>query len=147
MDRKSFIKSCGIACMSTSMIALLMESCASTNHFATVVVNDKKLMIKKSEFIHIEKEKTIERKFVLVKTDKLSFPICLFKLNDNEYSAVLMECTHNSCELHNQGEYLVCPCHGSEFSNKGVVQNPPAENNLISFKTMVEKEEIIIILN
>ena len=55
-----------------------------------------------------------------------------------------MECTHRSCELETEGNYLMCPCHGSEFTNKGIVQNPPAEHNLKTFNLKIDNENIYI---
>jgi cytochrome b6-f complex iron-sulfur subunit len=144
MDRKNFIKTCGFACLGTSAMAAILQSCATTNYFAKSTVNNKIITLKKTEFISIEKDKTIQRKYVLVKPEQFNFPICIFKLSDTEYSAVLMECTHSSCELHNQGDFLQCPCHGSEFSNKGIVQNPPAEHNLKTFLIKLDNENIYI---
>jgi cytochrome b6-f complex iron-sulfur subunit len=57
-----------------------------------------------------------------------------------------LECTHKGCELIPQGDYLVCPCHGSEFSNNGQVLNPPAEDNLKTFITESDNENIYILL-
>ena len=86
----------------------------------------------------------MQRKYVLLKSDKFNFPICIFKIGEDTYSALLMECTHNGCELQPQGDNLLCPCHGSEFSNKGVVQNPPAEENLKTFTIKTDNENIYI---
>ncbi|MES2559892.1 MAG: Rieske 2Fe-2S domain-containing protein [Bacteroidota bacterium] len=144
MDRKEFLKTCGVACLSGATLITFLESCSSANYFAKTSTEGNRIAIKKSEFISVEKDKTTARKYVLVKTEKLNFPICLYKLSELEYSALLMECTHKGCELQPQGEYMICPCHGSEFSNKGVVQNPPAEQNLQSFKTITDNENIYI---
>jgi cytochrome b6-f complex iron-sulfur subunit len=81
---------------------------------------------------------------VLIRNERFNFPICVYKLDENNYTALLMECTHRSCELQPQGTYLICPCHGSEFNNKGVVQNPPAEQNLRTFKITTDNEHIYI---
>jgi cytochrome b6-f complex iron-sulfur subunit len=143
MDRKDFIKSCGLVCLGTTAFSLL-ESCASANYFAANIFSENKVVIKKSEFVKIEKEKRIPRKYVLVKSEKLNFPICIFQIAENKYSAVLMECTHKGCELHTQGDYLICPCHGSEFTNTGVVQNPPAEQNLKTFIITSDNENIYV---
>lgn len=142
MNRKEFIQSCGMACLSSFGLTAFLQSCASANYYAKNSINEKKIKINKTEFI--EHDKNTFRKYILIKNDALQFPICLFKLGDQEYSAVYMECSHRSCELHNQGSFLQCPCHGSEFSNKGIVQNPPAEQNLKTFQTTTDHESIFI---
>jgi len=144
MDRKEFIKTCGFACLSTAAITTFLQSCASSNYYAKHLKNKDSISINQSEFIRTDNGKNTERKYVLIKTDHLSFPICVFKLSETEYSAVLMECTHSHCELHNQGDFLVCPCHGSEFTNRGIVQNPPAEQNLKTFTITINNENIFI---
>jgi len=150
MHRKDFIKSCGVLCLGGSALATFLQSCGTTSYIAQSVLADNKLVVKKSEFTEINPgkpgEKTTERKYILVKTEKLEFPVCIYKQNENEYTALYMECTHRGCELKPNAGYLVCPCHGSEFSNKGIVQNPPAENNLKQFQITADNENIYILL-
>ncbi|MEX2594100.1 MAG: Rieske (2Fe-2S) protein [Anditalea sp.] len=141
MNRKEFIKICGFACIGGIS---LLESCAGTAYFAQTTLEANRILIKKTEFLNTQDEKTKERKFVLIKSEKFGFPICVYKINEIEYSALLLQCTHRGCELQPQGNFLVCPCHGSEFSNKGLVQNPPAEQNLQTFKTATDDEYIYI---
>lgn len=144
MNRRDFIKTCGYACIGETVFMVLLQSCASTNYFAQTTFEGDRILIKKTEFLKTEKEKITERKFVLVKSEKFSYPIGIYKINEDEYSALLLQCTHKGCELQPQGNFLVCPCHGSEFTNKGVVQNPPAEQNLKTFKTSTDNENIYI---
>lgn len=143
MDRKEFITTCGTACLGMAAVAWL-QSCTATNYYAASSKADKKLVIKKSEFVKVDKEKTSQRKYILVKTEELTFPICIYKLTENNYSALLMECTHKSCELQPHGDYLVCPCHGSEFTKQGAVQNPPAEQDLRTFKITHDEENLYL---
>lgn len=144
MQRKDFIKTCCIACVSGTAIASLLQSCGSTNYFALTSFANNQVTIKKTEFVKAGRGKSRLRKYVLVKTDKLSFPVCVYRINEENYSALLMECTHKGCELQPNGNYLVCPCHGSEFTNDGIVQNPPAEENLKTFKTTTDNDNIYI---
>ena len=85
-----------------------------------------------------------QRSYVLVRTDKLEYPICIYKINETDYCSLFMKCTHSGCELNPQSSYLVCPCHGSEFSSRGVVQNPPAEQNLKTFETTTDNENVYV---
>ena len=144
MQRKEFIKTCCIACLSTTTFATLLQSCVSTNYFAQITSTINQITINKTEFVKTDKNKSVNRKYVLVKTDKLNFPICIFKISEENYSALLMECSHKGCELRPNENFLICPCHGSEFTNKGVVQNPPAEENLKTFKTTTDNDNIYI---
>lgn len=144
MDRKEFIRTCGLACLGGATLAALLESCAGTSYFAQTGSDANQITISKSEFLKTSKDKTTERKYVLVRNEKFGFPICVFKTGNEEYTALLLQCTHKGCELQPQGNFLVCPCHGSEFDNKGIVQNPPAEQNLQTFKTSTDNEHIYI---
>jgi nitrite reductase/ring-hydroxylating ferredoxin subunit len=146
MDRKAFIKTCGFTCLGGLSVISLIQSCGSSNYYAKSTFKDKQLVLGKSEFIKEKDGKKTLRKYVLLKTEQLSYPICIYKTGEDQYSALLMECTHKSCELQPHGDYLVCPCHGSEFSNKGAVQNPPAEDNLKTFQVKTDHENIYILL-
>ncbi len=144
MERRDFIKDCGILCVGAVGLSALLQGCSTSNYFAKTVVDTKRISVKKSEFTFTDGEKIKERKYVLVRIAQSEFPICLYKHSESEYSALLMYCPHKGCELLAQGEYLVCPCHGSEFTNKGKVLNPPADQDLQQFKTTVDNENIYI---
>lgn len=146
MDRKEFIKTCGLACLGGTTLAVFLESCAGTNYLAQTSHSNNQITIPKTEFIKVAKDKTIQQKYVLVRHDKFNYPICVYKLDQENYSALLMQCTHKGCELQAQGDFLICPCHGSEFTNQGVVQNPPAEQDLQTFKISTDNENIYIYL-
>ncbi len=146
MDRKEFVKNFGLSCLGATAVVVLLQSCATTNNFAQNNLSDNILSVSKAEFIRIKNGKTIQRRYILVKTDKYNFPICIFKISVDSYSALLLECTHKGCELKPHGDYLSCPCHGSEFSNRGIVQNPPAEENLKTFQIRTDNENLYISL-
>jgi Rieske Fe-S protein len=142
MQRKEFILTCGYACLAASSLGVILGACGTNLYYARHSEAGNKLAIAKTEFI-VPSENTF-RKFVLIKTARYNFPIGIFRISETEYSALLMECTHNGCELKAQGDFLLCPCHGSEFSNKGVVQNPPAETNLKTFETSLDNTTIYV---
>ena len=146
MNRHTFIKSCGKLCFGSLLASSLLESCASANHYAQSIQNNHIIQFNKTEFIQTKDGVQSQRKYVLVKSDLLNFPICVYQINENEYMALLMECCHKSCELTPHGEYLICPCHGSEFDKQGKVQNPPAEADLHTFITKTDHENIYIVI-
>lgn len=144
MDRKTFLQTCGYACLGSAALTTFLQSCASTTYFAPATTDDNRIVLKKSAFLTTEKGKTVQRKYVLVRSEKLGFPICVYQLDSQNYSALLMECTHKGCELQPHGEFLVCPCHGSEFNARGTVLNPPAEQNLHAYTLTTDHENIYI---
>jgi cytochrome b6-f complex iron-sulfur subunit len=135
MERRAFIKSCGILCTAGIGLPLLLESC-KTIFYAPNIIEGNKITVKKSDFA--------SNSFVIVKNEKLQAPVYLHKINENEYSAVLMICTHRGCELNAAGSNLICPCHGAEFSNTGKVLSPPAEKDLCKYATSSDQENIYI---
>ena len=86
-------------------------------------------------------------KYVIVHNDQLEYPICVYRFSENEYKALLMRCTHQGTELQVFGDRLQCPAHGSEFSNKGAVQNGPADTPLRTFNISIAAEAIKIKLS
>ena len=147
MDRKQFLKSCGVACANGVGISILLQSCASGLHFAANEISGNYLKVLTTEFTQDKSGKPVDRKYVLVRSEELKFPIYLFKISETEYSAAWMECTHQGSELSVHGEYLSCPSHGSEFDKLGNVTSGPAQRNLRKFKTVVENQFILIQLS
>ena len=105
------------------------------------------LTIPKSEFIHVKREKERWRQFVLLNTKGLGFPICLYRHKEDVYSASLLQCTHQGCELSVGGGIYSCPCHGSEFSVDGKVLEGPADKDLKQFKTSFDHDNIYVQLS
>ena len=146
MERRKFIKTCCFTAVGVSVAGLTLTSCDSV-YYATATKILERLIISKREFIRTKNEKQTERKFVLIKEDGLKYPLCLYKISDDNYSASLLLCTHNGCELNVGGGRYTCPCHGAEFSVKGEVLQGPAEKNLKTFKTETDNENVYIYLS
>ncbi|MGE0569025.1 MAG: ubiquinol-cytochrome c reductase iron-sulfur subunit [Bacteroidia bacterium] len=144
MERRDFIKSACLTCAGSIGASWLLQACTPQKYITNVGIKENKLVIKKSEFTVIKKEKTIQQKFILIKPETMQFPIALYKLNDNEYKGLYLQCTHQGCELSPHETMMVCPCHGAEFNPKGEVTTGPAETNLKSFITSTDHEYIYI---
>lgn len=143
MKRRNFIQITCLACLGGTAMISILESCTTSQYVVGTLRNDV-LEVKKSDFITIKNEKQIMRTFVLVKHEAYSFPICVYKINENEYTALYMECTHQGCEINAYQTQLVCPCHGSEFDNKGNVLQGPADNPLKQFEVKTDDQNIYI---
>ncbi len=124
------------------VLGTMLGSC-TTRYFAQANFSNDRLQVMKSEFQYLKKEKLVERDFVFVKLEG-EFPICLYKEAEGNYSASLMQCTHQGCETHLEGKLFVCPCHGSEFAIDGKVLKGPADSNLKTYKTETDDENIYI---
>lgn len=143
MDRRKFVTTGCRAGLGFYFVTVLSEGCSSLGYYAQVTVEPNKVKIRKSEFQYLKKEKVVERQYVFVKPANAAFPICLYKSGES-YTACLMRCTHQGCEVEVHGSRYVCPCHGSEFSIAGAVLEGPAAQPLITFKTTQDEEFIHI---
>lgn len=142
MKRVEFIKSCGSICLSTSAVAVLLQSCGSV-HYAAHLLEGNTIKFNRSEFIELKKGQKVTRSFVIIRDANIPFPICVYK-NGNEANALLMQCTHQGCEVNPNAYSLVCPCHGSEFDTTGKVINPPAEKPLTAYKVTMDADNYYI---
>jgi cytochrome b6-f complex iron-sulfur subunit len=68
-------------------------------------------------------------------------------MEEDNYVALLLKCTHRGCELNAGGGIYSCPCHGSEFSSTGKVLEGPADKDLETFITNTDDENIYIHLS
>lgn len=146
MERKDFIKTCSVALVGLPFASLLLTSCQSIYYASSSIDNDK-IVVPLSEFEIIKKNKTVHREFVMVRSTTVDFPICLYKVAEGQFIASLMKCTHRGCELNVGGGIYTCPCHGSEFDTKGTVLQGPADQDLKTFKTSINNENIYILLS
>jgi len=143
MHRREFlIQSCK-ACLSGGLVASTLAAC-STTRYVDGVLEGNSITVLKSDFIDQKKDKAIPRPYVLVHNSKLEFPIYLFNNQNDQYTALLMKCTHQGSELNASGDHLYCSSHGSEFDKNGKVTNGPAEKKLRSFPVRVEGEKIFV---
>ena len=143
MDRRKFIMNSCAACLSATALAGLLSSCQATRYISGALGKDS-ITVSADEFIIKQNNKTGFRSFLIVRNDALQYPICVYRFNENEYSALWMRCTHQGTELQASGDRLQCPAHGSEFDNKGVVKTGPADKALRSFPVTVSNNQIFI---
>ncbi len=134
LSRSEFLGKCGSACLAAAGIMILGQSCASLKAVPYVLA-DKKIIVKKADLLN--------REYTVIKVEQLQAPIYICK-NSTGYTALLMMCTHKSCEVSPYGKVLSCPCHGSEFDQSGEVLQGPAEKALTKF-TVTEDEHAIYI--
>jgi Rieske Fe-S protein len=145
MERKDFIKTCGFACLGGIGISILLESCGTLQILTGEIAGDD-LIVPLTQFAIGPAHKKQFRRYIILNNDLLKFPICVYRFNETTYSALWMQCTHQGAELQVFGDKLQCPAHGSEFNNKGMMQNGPADTNLRSFPIIIEQDQIKISL-
>jgi Rieske Fe-S protein len=143
MNRNEFLKSCGYVCLGFAGFATTMESCTTIKLIQTTSEN-RILRISKAEFSEENHSKIKTRKYILVKTSELDFPIVLYRFSDSDFSALLLKCPHQGSELNVNGDLLTCPAHGSEFNNKGKIIQGPADKMLQSYTVSSDIHTIYI---
>ena len=145
MNRKQFIKTCGIGCLGLTGISLL-QNCKPAKQVQAVTYNNQ-LQIDKKEFEISTKAKKKYRRSIVSKPEHSDFPIVIYRFSETEYTALLLRCTHQSSELNLNGDIMTCSAHGSEFNNRGEVLQGPAEQKLHAFKVTSDEFKIYIHLS
>ncbi len=145
MERREFIKNCGTICFAGLGIIALTD-CTPTKYITPERINNMLVVVLK-DFEYEHKGATQFRKVIILNSENLEFPVAVFRHSASEYSALYMRCTHQGAELQLAGDKFECPAHGSLFSNKGAVENGPAEDNLKSFQTQLVSDKLYIELS
>ncbi len=132
-----------MGCLGVVASNVLLQGCAGTRYISGNIEGSF-LKINEDAFLNDNQEYL---KHVVVQNDALQYPIVVFRLDSTQYKALLMKCTHQGTELQVFGDRLQCPAHGSEFTNKGTVQNGPADSPLRSFPVIKELRTLKIDLS
>jgi len=73
--------------------------------------------------------------------------IFVLRISDAELRAVSAICTHVGCTIDWDGSAsFECPCHGSQFAPTGAVMRGPAAAPLRVFTTMLDGDQLTIVL-
>jgi Rieske Fe-S protein len=139
ITRRDFIAKSCLACVGAGL-SVSLAGCAA--HYVSGTVEPNGLSILKTEFLHSKNQGF--KTFLLVQHEQLAFPIYIYRFSATEYTALWMECTHQGAELQASGDFLHCPSHGSEFTNRGVVSSGPAEKSLRTFPVSITNDKIFI---
>lgn len=142
MERREFTKAC-FGCLVGSSMLHVLSGCQST-YYTTGKLESNGIAILKSDFTYLKKDQPMQRDYVIVRNNAMEFPIYVYRFSDDDFSAMLMKCTHQGNELQASGDHLHCSAHGSEFNNRGIVAQGPAKENLRTFKVTSERTRIFI---
>lgn len=144
MNRKEFIKICGAGCLGLAAISLL-QSCGTVKYY-TAPIEQGALKVPLTAFENVKSGAKTYLPYVIAQNESLQYPVCVYRFAENDFTALLMQCTHQGAELQVFGDRLQCPAHGSEFTNKGEVKNGPADQHLRTFEIQIDKDSLRIIL-
>ena len=121
-----------------------MASSCAPSRFVSGTMDKDGLFVDVNAFINKQKGEETYHSYIIVRNEALQYPICVYRFNENEYSALWMRCTHQGTELQAAGDYLHCTAHGSEFNSKGTVKTGPADKNLRNFPVTVKNNQLFI---
>jgi len=145
MDRRKFIATGCISCISGGLIMSLLDGC-STTKMISAAISGSDMIVPLTDF-EIKKGNTAGfKRYLIAQNEKLQYPICVYRFDENNYEALWMKCTHQGTELQVFGDKLQCPAHGSEFNNHGKVENGPANISLRTFPVTVIDNQLKISL-
>lgn len=71
-------------------------------------------------------------------------PMYVVAMAPGDFVAVSSTCTHRGCTVEPGVGGFACPCHGSEYDQRGLVMKGPAERNLARFPATVQAGELVI---
>ena len=145
MDRKQFLKTCGFGCLAGITGVTLLQSC-STSFILSKEIKGSDILVPVSDFEIKNKRETNYKKYIIIQNELLKSPICVYRFNTTDYTAMLMVCTHQGAELQAFGDKLQCSAHGSEFSNRGILESGPADKDLRKFPIVIENNILKISL-
>jgi cytochrome b6-f complex iron-sulfur subunit len=137
INRRTFLKSVGACTLCSSSTAIIF---ASTGKFVLaneyITITDKKVIVDKAAFSG--------KRSIVFSLPEFDYPISLLQIDKDNYSALLMMCTHQKCKTEWNKDHYVCPCHGSRFTETGEVIRGLAEESLKSYPVAVAENKIII---
>jgi Rieske Fe-S protein len=144
MQRKEFLQTCGYACLGMVGLGTVLQSCGTTKAVSGEVT-DKRITVPLAQFAVTKNGQVSSyRRYIVVRNERLNYPIVVYRDSATVYNALLLRCTHQNNELNVSGELLSCPAHGSEFNAKGEVINGPAASKLRQFVTTTDAQNLYI---
>ncbi len=144
MHRRQFVRNSCLVCIGGFALSGLLESCASSTPINGTLTGEN-LIVPIAAFASGKSDNSF-KSYVIVHHASLQFPICVYRVAADQYTALWMRCPHQGAELQVFGDKLQCPAHGSEFNANGEVNTPPAAENLRTFATRIEGAQLLIVL-
>jgi len=145
MDRITFIKTCSLACLGGSFLSSVLQGCSGTK-MVHATIRGENIELPLTEFTQVKKGNTTFRKYIVIQNEQLQYPVCVYRISDTEYKALLMKCTHQGNELSVYGDKLHCAAHGSEFDKQGNATIGPAVQPLRNFPVVIDNQILLISL-
>jgi Rieske Fe-S protein len=137
--RRKFIADLCKVCLlagTAGAAATFLESCNTLKVVRATPSGDNDIQIPLTAFA--------EQTQVLARSSKTVFDILVSRKADLTYTALLMQCTHESQPLTASGTSIFCSSHGSKFDLDGKVLLGPAARPLQRYPVTVTDTNLII---
>jgi Rieske Fe-S protein len=139
MERKEFLKAgCKICLLGAAgyIIPSLSSCVALVSPVFDATVEDNKIKVPAKLF-----EQSLLQ---VIRPQGWYFDIAVQKKENNIYSALLLQCTHQDNQLTIASNGYSCSLHGSQFDKDGNILKGPAELSLKKFEVTESGNNIII---
>ena len=137
MNRRRFLEKleAASALAVASSLGVSLQGCIGF-HYVTASVDGNRLAIRADDFAR--------NPFVLVDRHDDTLPLYVYRATDGSYTAVSTRCMHLGCQVEPVAGHLVCPCHGSEYTNDGQILKGPTPLPLQRFPARLVGDRVII---
>lgn len=127
MDRKEFFSKVFVGGGSFFFAPAVLDSCSTNNSAGTT--GNTTIDLNSSDFAALKN----------VGGFAYSGNVVIFRTSETAYTAVSRICTHEGCTVSfdSASKRLVCPCHGAQYSNSGLVLQGPATRSLTVYTTKI----------
>jgi len=136
---EGFVPACALTrrgFVGASAAGLLVMGCAGANKMKTAPSKQE------GDIVEVEIDKVAELGtpggMVAVEPKGMK-PVLVMRLENQQFRAMSMKCTHIGCTVRwdNEEQLLRCPCHGSRFKDDGSVTKGPAKRALAQYPTQL----------
>lgn len=134
MNRRCFLRQVEAAALAGA-VGLPASGCLGF-HYVNATIRADRALVRREEFG--------QRRYVLVDVPALALPLYVYRNDDGSFTTVSTRCMHQGCQVEPVAEHLVCPCHGSEYTNHGAVLRGPTRLPLEQFPTELDGEHVVI---
>ncbi len=138
MERREFISSsCKICLLGAAGFSLtqLMSCAATSSVYKTNITNG---------YLNVPLNLFEKSSLQIVRPAGWYYDVAVQKNDDNSYTALLLQCTHQQNQLTPTGTGYHCSLHGSDFDKQGNVRKGPAEEPLHHFETSVNNNLVTV---
>ncbi len=140
MKRKEFIKSSCLACMGVFTAGVAINSLTSCVSFPVVK------LASKNQKLFVDLISLNQNKMNIIRPSDLDYDVFVHELENGEYLALILKCTHQDWNLAANTKGFNCSLHGSAFDINGKVVQGPATKSLKRLNYFKDNNQLIISL-